>query len=745
LRRTPDRAELVDRFIEARLLVADRSPGGPATVRVAHDALLRLWPRLRDWMASNAATLRLRALIAASAVIWRNQGGSASFLLPAGEALAYAARLQQESPQELTRDEAEYIARSLALARRLERRRRTIRASQAAAVLLLVALAAGYWDAYHRERVEHYSSSLLRWGLPEGIGALSPDAWSTRAQTTRIRRTGRLGPIELVVLDEHGNCTAPDWGPTGSYDIDAEALEEVFSASSLSSNEEKPEPCRWDFNRRWTGAVDTVNAFDAKGQSLFRVKYDPDRIDRASFVNDKGYVSARFKTGAGVVEFSYASAGPHAGLIEAVHLFDAYGSPQPDANGTCGARNAYDDRGFVDRVGVLNCQWEPMLMKLGMAGFQVTFDPRGFFTGLRLLGLDGQLVTTTELGAQWHVVRDSHGRMTDVSVRDAENRLVLSPRIGIARMTMRYDDRGRLLEGAFFDAANKLTTSPSFGCARLLYAYESHGEVSGIECRGPDGKLAATQLLGSVARVEAINDVKGTPRERKFFDEADRLVLWRFDDEQGNLRLDKDAQFAQRIVSYDEKRGADGQLYQLVTLRHDDPQEQELFTLSIIGDASGNEVKALYTRDDKPIVREGYHSRTSSYTAKGWLEEMRYFDVAGRPCLTDNGYARVRFTHDEKGQVRKATYFDQAGRELATRVVIRAIAEESPAARAGLKVDDVIVRYQDRPIEIVEQLVDLTGREGTDVRQLVVERGGQQVSINVPAGRLGITVVQRAK
>jgi hypothetical protein len=41
--------QLVDAFVEARLLVADRGPGGEAMVEVAHEALLResLIPRQR--------------------------------------------------------------------------------------------------------------------------------------------------------------------------------------------------------------------------------------------------------------------------------------------------------------------------------------------------------------------------------------------------------------------------------------------------------------------------------------------------------------------------------------------------------------------------------------------------------------------------------------------------------------------------------------------------------------------------
>ena len=40
----------VDLFIEKRLLVADTDPQGEVTVSVAHEALLREWQRVKEWL-----------------------------------------------------------------------------------------------------------------------------------------------------------------------------------------------------------------------------------------------------------------------------------------------------------------------------------------------------------------------------------------------------------------------------------------------------------------------------------------------------------------------------------------------------------------------------------------------------------------------------------------------------------------------------------------------------------------------
>ena len=43
----------VDLFIEKRLLVADTDPQGGVTVSVAHEALLREWQRVKEWLIEN--------------------------------------------------------------------------------------------------------------------------------------------------------------------------------------------------------------------------------------------------------------------------------------------------------------------------------------------------------------------------------------------------------------------------------------------------------------------------------------------------------------------------------------------------------------------------------------------------------------------------------------------------------------------------------------------------------------------
>src|SRR5690606_24177023 len=82
----------LDAFGRARLLAFDRDPltRGP-TVEIAHEALLRAWPRLRGWLDEDRAALRLSRLLTAAAVEWEAAGRAEGFLLR-------GARLDQLAP-----------------------------------------------------------------------------------------------------------------------------------------------------------------------------------------------------------------------------------------------------------------------------------------------------------------------------------------------------------------------------------------------------------------------------------------------------------------------------------------------------------------------------------------------------------------------------------------------------------------------------------------------------------------------
>ncbi len=74
--------EILGAFGKARLLSFDRDPYSRlSTVEVAHEALLREWPRLRGWLDESRTDVRLQRLLAQSAAEWEQSGKADGFLL----------------------------------------------------------------------------------------------------------------------------------------------------------------------------------------------------------------------------------------------------------------------------------------------------------------------------------------------------------------------------------------------------------------------------------------------------------------------------------------------------------------------------------------------------------------------------------------------------------------------------------------------------------------------------------------
>jgi formylglycine-generating enzyme required for sulfatase activity len=71
---TPAAQQLIDRFVEARLLVCDEPAMGDAMVEVAHEALLTSWDQLHAWILERFDDLRLLRQVQREAEEWERRG-----------------------------------------------------------------------------------------------------------------------------------------------------------------------------------------------------------------------------------------------------------------------------------------------------------------------------------------------------------------------------------------------------------------------------------------------------------------------------------------------------------------------------------------------------------------------------------------------------------------------------------------------------------------------------------------------
>jgi len=141
-------AEAIDAFGTSRLLSFDRDPRTASpTVEVAHEALLRVWGRLRSWIDSAREDLRVHRRLAVAASEWTASGRDASFLVR-GSNLAQFEVWSETSRVALTGAQREFVAASAAASRgeltRQRRQNRRLRGLLAGvAGLLAIAVAAG--------------------------------------------------------------------------------------------------------------------------------------------------------------------------------------------------------------------------------------------------------------------------------------------------------------------------------------------------------------------------------------------------------------------------------------------------------------------------------------------------------------------------------------------------------------------------------------------------------------------------
>lgn len=120
---TPESRALVEAFIRARLLVTDRADDGQPVVGVAHEALLRHWPRLREWLEGDQEFLHTRDRVAEWAERWRANNRERDLLLPRGRLLDEAKEVLRPRRADLNPDILAFLEESQRAERRSVRRR----------------------------------------------------------------------------------------------------------------------------------------------------------------------------------------------------------------------------------------------------------------------------------------------------------------------------------------------------------------------------------------------------------------------------------------------------------------------------------------------------------------------------------------------------------------------------------------------------------------------------------------------
>ena len=164
---------VVGAFVSRRLLTSDRDRSTrEPTVEVAHEVLLRSWPRLRGWLAEDRSWLRELRSLSSAAATW-SAGGCDDADLYRGARLAVVSELATAHTDALTELEQRFLGTSLDRAAAQEREarhqlddktrqnRRLRRAVIGIAAVLVLALVAGGLAVVQRRRADRQQQLAL--------------------------------------------------------------------------------------------------------------------------------------------------------------------------------------------------------------------------------------------------------------------------------------------------------------------------------------------------------------------------------------------------------------------------------------------------------------------------------------------------------------------------------------------------------------------------------------------------------
>lgn len=193
----PEAAEAARQLADARLLVIGHDgTAGEQTVEVAHEALIRGWTRLREWLYEDGEFLLWRRRLKAALELRDSASGDESALFQ-GNALREAEGWLRRREDVLGPEEAEFIRRSveadrrarLALARQRRRRKRWTVSFVALLLVLTTVAVVRTLQAFSEEMAAHARAQLN--SNPEqsvllGIEAVSLSGYEGLVDTLRL-------------------------------------------------------------------------------------------------------------------------------------------------------------------------------------------------------------------------------------------------------------------------------------------------------------------------------------------------------------------------------------------------------------------------------------------------------------------------------------------------------------------------------------------------------------------------------
>ncbi len=205
---------LVTAFVDQRLFTSGQTTQGAPMVSVAHEALLRVWDRARDWITANEDFLAVRARVSDACRQWLGADKDASFLLQPGRQLAEAEEALTNHQEAFSVDERRLIATSGTRLKETERRRRRLRQIILGAMTVLTLLAIAGFIHAQRQRREAEISAQREKNARQEVQSVSDASirfmtelmdrtdWVTRLLNRDVQLAAEFSAASVEFMDE---------------------------------------------------------------------------------------------------------------------------------------------------------------------------------------------------------------------------------------------------------------------------------------------------------------------------------------------------------------------------------------------------------------------------------------------------------------------------------------------------------------------------------------------------------------
>jgi len=536
---------VIEQYGRFRLLTFDHDPTTRAPIiEVAHEALLREWPRLRTWLDESRSDIRMQRLLSTSTQEWLAAGKGPGFLLR-GARLDQFSLWYDDTNLALTTDEQAYLTASL-----------KARAERRAAEALRQA-----HEAQLEQRSRRFLRALVGVFAVAAVVAAVLLIYTFNAQRTAQSEADARGVAEALAVEERDRALAAEQEALkqASIGLAAQALQEMKTANSergvllaLAALEEYPYTPQAEaaLGRSVQESLPYKMMSDNKGQSLdgHWADWSPDgkRIAIGRAPNTDGERSAVVyelssgeidlvlplviensaigtNTLCSVQQINWSPDGTRLALVVNNNNLD---TPQP----YCYRFQVYDASTGnlvldLDSQGEFAVDWSPdgkQLLTGGEGGQVQIWDAENGDIILNMIGhtangfeifpntsdrvlaarfsTDGQFAATFSVGGSVHIWNASTGELLQTLVHPPE---IIQKKLaypGMNKIGLTWSPDGRYLATAWYDGVGRIWDIETGQVQRILAGHTSN--LIGIDW-SPDGNYILTQGVDSSARLWA--------------------------------------------------------------------------------------------------------------------------------------------------------------------------------------------------------------------------------------------------